>query len=294
MAPELTDLSVLFDLLDVELLDRDLYRGHNPSSATYSHLYGGLVAAQALRAAAHTVPAGRLPHSIHGYFLRRGTRDRSTILRVDRDRDGRSYSARQVVALQDGEVIFSMACSFHDPEDGPEVEAAAPVDVWDIDAVPPIRDEQGDPELSRMFEIKVWDRPSHPSLPPGTPRAPAQMWIRPRRIVGDDPILNSCIITYLSDVGTGFCDLDIPGVPFGGGPTLDHAVWFHRPVMVDDWLLLKLEPLIATRGRGLYTGAIYTRDQVRVASLTQELVMRVFPPGAIDEILASNKRRPAG
>ncbi|MGE0305653.1 MAG: acyl-CoA thioesterase, partial [Acidimicrobiia bacterium] len=93
MAPELTDLTVLLELLDVETLDRDLYRGYNPSSATYTHLYGGLVAAQALRAAANTVPEGRLPHSIHGYFLRRGTRDRTNILRVDRDRDGRSYSA---------------------------------------------------------------------------------------------------------------------------------------------------------------------------------------------------------
>ncbi|MGE0308758.1 MAG: hypothetical protein AB7Q27_23740, partial [Acidimicrobiia bacterium] len=97
----------------------------------------------------------------------------------------------------------------------------------------------------------------------------------------------------LSDVGTGFCDLDIPGVPFGGGPTLDHAVWFHRPAAVDDWLLLALEPLIATRGRGLYTGAIYTRDRVRVASLTQEVVMRAFSPETIDEILASNRRHPS-
>src|SRR4051795_121507 len=112
VSPELPRATTLEELLDLEELDRDLYRAHNPRRPFTDHLFGGQVAAQALRAAGLTVPDGRLPHSFHGYFLRPGRHDRPVILHVDRDRDGGSFSARHVRAVQNGEVIFSMLASF--------------------------------------------------------------------------------------------------------------------------------------------------------------------------------------
>src|SRR6476469_9381291 len=114
----------LAELLELEVLDRDLFRAENEAGAEARlALYGGQVAAQALRAAGATVPPERLPHSLHGYFLRRGLVDRPVILHVDRDRDGGSFSARHVRAVQDGEVIFSMVASFHVPEASPTFDA---------------------------------------------------------------------------------------------------------------------------------------------------------------------------
>ena len=118
-SPELPRVSTLEELLDLEELDRDLYRAHNPRRPFTAHLYGGQVAAQALRAAGMTVPEGRFAHSLHGYYLRSGEADHPTIMRVTRDRDGRSFSARHVVALQHGEAIFTASASFHvDEESG--------------------------------------------------------------------------------------------------------------------------------------------------------------------------------
>ena len=113
----------LVELLDLEELDTDLYRARNPEQAFTPHLYGGQVAAQALRAAAETVPPGRHPHSLHGYFLSRGDASRRVLLTVSRDRDGGSYSNRRVIAVQNGVVIFNMAASFHVTEDGTDYQA---------------------------------------------------------------------------------------------------------------------------------------------------------------------------
>ena len=116
---------VLLELLTLEEIDTNLYRAGNPAEQFMPHLYGGQVAAQALRAAAHTVPEGRHPHSIHGYFLRGGRPDHPTIMAVDRDRDGGSFSARHVNAIQDGEVIFSALASFHGDESGIDYQRPA-------------------------------------------------------------------------------------------------------------------------------------------------------------------------
>src|SRR5437762_2658069 len=122
-SPEPPRVATLAELLDLEELDRDLYRAHNPRRPFVPHLYGGQVAAQALRAAGLTVPDGRHAHSLHGYFLRPGRADRPVLLHVDRDRDGKSFSARHVRAVQEGEVIFSMLASFHDDEDSGTYDA---------------------------------------------------------------------------------------------------------------------------------------------------------------------------
>ncbi|MDQ2650909.1 MAG: thioesterase family protein, partial [Actinomycetota bacterium] len=141
--PKLGDVDDLATLLDLEELDRDLFRGRNGNHGDPRvSLYGGQVAAQALRAAGHTVPDGRLPNSLHGYFLRPGQPDHPVIFSVDRDRDGGSFSARHVRAIQHGEVIFSMLASFKQPEPATTYEVAvtrevpAPEEVeargWDV------------------------------------------------------------------------------------------------------------------------------------------------------------------
>jgi len=278
------DLAGLLDLLDIEEIDTDLFRAQNPDLGPSRHLYGGQVAAQALRAAAATVGSDRSVHSTHGYFLRVGLFDRPTILRVHRDRDGRSYSHRRVEALQGGEVIFSLAASFNVVEDGPSMEIDPPDGVWDVDAAPAAGLGQGNPEHLGIFDVRVLKTDPHPEQPPGHLRAPSRFWIHPRGTVGDDPVVNACIVMYLSDMGSGFAELDMPGSPFGGGPTLDHSVWFHRPIMTDQWLLLHLEPIIATRGRGLYRGGIYDRSGALLGTVSQEIVVRTIHPDGIRRV----------
>lgn len=268
-----TPLEQLLSLLEVEEIDRDLYRARNPEHPP--SLYGGQVAAQALRAAACTVEPDRPVHSAHGYFLRAGVAHRPTVLHVHRDRDGRSYSHRRVEAVQDGEVIFSMASSFHVPEVGPEMEK--PLErtrMWNFDELLPAGIGQGNPAHHDVFDMKVAALPLHPVTPEGLLRTPSNFWVRPKEVVGDDPVVNACLLMYMSDMGSAFAEVDLPNQPFGGGPTLDHAVWFHRPVDVDQWLLLQLDPLVSTGGRGLYHGGVFDETGLRLASLTQEIVVR--------------------
>ncbi|MHB8467654.1 MAG: acyl-CoA thioesterase, partial [Acidimicrobiales bacterium] len=217
-------------LLDLEELDRDLYRGCNAIGAAQRRsLYGGQVAAQALRAAALTVPPGRPPHSLHGYFLRPGRADRPVILHVDRD--GGSFSARHVRAVQCGEVIFSMLASFHEDERSgtfdalPAVTAEVPTEgegwlgehLLDVHELTPLRVEDG-----RL-------------------RFPDTLWVRVRAPLPDDRLVRACALTYISDLGSGFGQVEVPGLG-SGGPSIDHSVWFHADLPADDWLLLHLVP----------------------------------------------------
>ena len=186
---------VLEDLLDLEELDTNLYRAGNPAEQYMPHLYGGQVAAQALRAAANTVPEGRYPHSIHGYFLRGGRPDRPTIMAVDRDRDGGSFSARHVNALQEGEVIFSALASFHVDEDGVDYQLPnLPADVADPDSMP----EHDRPGHNAVFDLRYF------SLVEAEPWRASRMWARPRGVLADDRVTRACALTYLSDMGWAF------------------------------------------------------------------------------------------
>jgi acyl-CoA thioesterase II len=256
----------LAELLALEELDTDLYRGLNESDARWRPaLFGGQVAAQALRAAAYTVPEGRIPHSLHGYFLRPGKADRLVILRVTRDRDGKSFSARHVVAVQNGEVIFSMSASFHQPRPGSEYEIDHPLP------------EAGPEELEQSPFLRAYsplDVRVFPPLVPAEPEqivVPARLWARAKHQLADDPIVHACALTYLSDLGSGFGDGQAAGLP-RGGPTIDHAVWFHHPVRLDDWVLLETWPLKAGGSRGLYTGRMRDRAGHLAAMLTQEIL----------------------
>jgi acyl-CoA thioesterase-2 len=257
----------LEELLDIEELDTDLYRGVNESSSVgYPALFGGQVAAQALRAAAVTVPEGRLPHSLHGYFLRPGRYERPVILQVARDRDGRSFSARHVVALQYGEVIFSMSASFHTPRPGIE---------WSDPRRPErLPDELGPPRGQSRFESTLELRPMPPVVPyaEGQQQVPARVWMRTRKPLPDDPVLQACAVTYASDVGSGFGD-GVAGLP-RVGPSIDHAVWFHEQIRMDEWVLIEMWPLKAIGGRGLYTGVMQDGAGRVGVTLTQEMLLR--------------------
>ncbi|WP_109526591.1 MULTISPECIES: acyl-CoA thioesterase [Nocardia] len=263
---EVGDLAAL---LDLEKIDLNLFRGRN---ADHGHprslLYGGQVAAQALRAAGYTVPRARMPHSLHGYFLRPGRPDLPVLYEVRRDRDGRSFSARHVSAIQDGRIIFSMLASFHVDETGgahdglsrraaPEPEQVAPHDTTYRDQLVDVR------EITRTSDAQdlVSDL----------------MWIRSAAPLPDDPLVHACALTYASDLGTGYGQLRDPEIP-SGGPSIDHALWFHNPVRLDDWVLLDLWPAMAGGSRGLYHGSIRTRTGRLGATVNQEMLLRSRPP----------------
>jgi acyl-CoA thioesterase-2 len=257
----------LLDLLDLEAVGADCYRA--PAlSRDRTHLYGGQVAAQALLAAGRTVSPSRLPHSLHGYFLRGGDATEPTLFRVERDRDGRSFSSRRVVALQRGEVIFSMSASFHVAEEGLDLQ---------VDAVPqaeppePLELSWAESEsfLLFSFEARV---PAQP-FPAG--EMPTRLWLRPTVALPDDPLVHACVLTYLSDSSSGLMVLRQDG--WRDSSSLDHAVWFHRPVRLDEWVLLDVVPRTTAGGRGWYTGSVATRNGVLGASFTQEALFRRAP-----------------
>jgi acyl-CoA thioesterase-2 len=251
-------------VLDVETLDRDLFRAHNePGARKRPSLYGGQVAAQALRAAGATVPAERLPHSLHGYFLRPGLTDRPVILHVDRDRDGGSFSARHVRAVQDGEVIFSMIASFHVREEGPTFDAVPTQGGAEADTLPP----RPSPLLVDVREI------TPTRIADGQVRHSDRFWVRVASRLPDDPLVHACAVAYISDLGSGFGQLEVPGLS-AGGPSIDHTLYFHEPIRADDWMLLELWPLKAGSSRGVYSGSLRSDDGRLGAVVMQEMLLR--------------------
>jgi acyl-CoA thioesterase-2 len=251
----------LAELLDLERLEDDLFRSvatfHDPEG-----LYGGQVLAQSLRAASMTVGEGFLAHSLHGYFVRPGDPKRPVVLTVYRDRDGRSYAARRVVAIQGGEVLLNLSASFHIPEAGPDQQGPqAP-------AVPLAADLAQHRVLTRATGVEFLDAEPDSSLP-----TPACVWARVTDAeIGDDPNIWACMITYVSDMCTGLFKL----VDFDWNvklTSINHALWLFRP-MKPRWLLLDLRGESVSNGRGLYRGNIFDQDGVLVAGLAQESLYR--------------------
>jgi acyl-CoA thioesterase-2 len=261
--------STLLEALTLEHLDRDLFRGINVESMGHA-LYGGQVAAQSLAAAAGTVDPDRLPHSLHGYFLRQGRQDRPVIFEVDRDRDGGSFSSRHVAAKQDGEVIFSMIASFqrtsaeewptYDPDlssyDPPEMDPSTMTQVMLLEYF-----DQGDVEPGEhVDDITEYVR------------------IRARHPLGDDPMVQAAALVYLSDLGTGFRRIFLEGLA-NGGPSIDHFVYFHEPVRSDDWVTFHMWPSASKSRRGLYMGHMRGPGDQLAAVIGQECLL-----GKIDEL----------
>lgn len=253
--------TTLHELLELERLDDDMFRTIVVSPEP-GGLFGGQVAAQALKAAAGTVPQGRQPHSLHGYFLTRGDSSRRVLLRVSRDRDGGSYSNRRVVAVQDGKVIFNMAASFHRAEDGPSYQAAA---------MPDVEAPGGLPDHDRRIPLPgVQTR--LPSQPLPGQDWPSRAWMRALHPL-EGETEHACALTFVSDMFVGHSAVD--GLAMRRPLTsLDHALWFYRPPRMDDWVLMDLQPETGAGGRATYTGRIFSADGTLVAGLAQETLLR--------------------
>jgi acyl-CoA thioesterase II len=263
------DITAVLAVLDIEALDRDLFRGPPISAADpRANLFGGQVAAQALRAAYCTVPEARFVHSLHGYFLRAGASARPVIYSVQRSRDGGSFSQRNVLAIQEGEVIFTASCSFHRSEQGANLETRSLGS--DVPAPESLKRQ---PEAS--YFLSVMDvRYLNPDMEPG--RNPS-LWLRPVGAVPDGRILNECLLTYVSDYGSGFRGSGVEGLA-DMGTSLDHIIWFHRPHRMQEWMYMDLWPVWASGGRGLYHGALFDRGGLHIATIAQEALMRRTPP----------------
>lgn len=285
-----SEIKPLLERLDLERLDRDLFRGFSPDDGR-PRVFGGQVAAQALVAAVRTI-TDRKVHSLHAYFLRPGDPKLPILYEVDRIRDGSSFSTRRVVAIQEGEAIFSMGASFQRDEEGfdhqrPMPEVAPPDSVPSTDElVRKAADETGHP-IFRFLErlerpIVVHD------LDPSDPRKPERrtgehaVWFRARGALPDDPLLHQCVLTYASDLTLLDSSLRQHGLtwfdPSLQVASLDHAIWFHRPFQADRWLLYVTESPTTAGARGLNFGRIYTEDGVLAATVVQENLMRRVPP----------------
>ncbi|MEM7435572.1 MAG: acyl-CoA thioesterase II [Myxococcota bacterium] len=283
-------IDTLLDRLDLEHLDQDLYRGTSPNDGR-PRIFGGLVAAQSHIAACRTVE-GRRAHSLHGYFLREGDTKVPVIYHVDRIRDGRSFATRRVVAKQHGKAIFNMSVSFQAPEEGLEHQRPMP-DAPPPDSIPTNKERMGayqersdHPAFAFLFAL---DRPIqrrevdhmdllNPVANTGTKR----MWFRADGDVGDDPVVNQAILAYASDFGLLESSLNQHGRGFLSQDlivaSLDHAIWFHADVRVDQWLLYTTESPRTAGGRGLNFGQIHAQDGTFVASVAQEGLIRIRKP----------------
>ncbi len=275
----------LLALLDLDPVSPDNYSGWSPREAS-DRVYGGQPLAQALIAAARTVDAvpARLPHSLHGYFLRAGSTKLPIIYEVERLRDGRSFSTRRVVAKQQGAPIFVCTISFHVSETGLEHQTEAP------DTPPPEGLKNFDELRLEGGEALPEERIDHPirsvdMRPVSGLRyllsdrgAAPQMWMRADFTLPDDPIIHRAVIAYMSD-STLLSEALRPhertwhdrGMQMA---SLDHALWFHREVRADEWLLYAQGSPSGSAARGFCLGSIYSRIGVLAASVAQEGLMR--------------------
>ncbi|MEQ8689725.1 MAG: acyl-CoA thioesterase II [Pseudomonadales bacterium] len=268
-------LAELLELLQLTQIEENLFRAVHPQDRT-TRLYGGQIMAQAAMAAALTVRAGevsgnRVLHSLHGYFLRPGDPAVPAIIKVEATRDGGSFSHRRVLVVQHGEPIFNMDLSFQEPEQGLTHQAPMP------ELTPPTEDKipeylYADPFITWRFEFR--------RLQSETPQPPEQfVWFKANGRVPDDPLLQTCLLIYESDntlLGTA-------RLPHRGrfqrermqGASLDHAMWLHGPVDLNEWHLYAQDSPSTSEARGLTRGMIYNHEGVLVANTVQEGLIRV-------------------
>ncbi len=279
-------LEELIALLSLEKLEEDLFRGPSQDLG-WGTVFGGQVLGQALSAAAQTVPAARPVHSLHGYFLRPGDVRKPIVYKVDRIRDGGSFTTRRVVAVQGGEAIFNMAASFQVEEPG----------LTHQEPMPEVKGPEGlrsEVELARAIAARIPEalramataerpieaRPVDPHNPlrPDVRPPKREVWYRAMRALPDDPALHHYLIAYASDFNFLTTALQPHGAswlsPKMQVTSLDHAMWFHRPLRMDEWLLHVMESPSASNARGLVRGHFYNQRGELVASTMQEGLMR--------------------
>ena len=283
MDPRIADL---LSLLELEPLEVNLFRGESRDIGS-PQVFGGQVLGQALTAASRTVE-GRVVHSLHAYFLRRGDFNAPIVYHVDRSRDGHSFSNRRVIAIQHGEQIFNMTASFQVQEEGFEhqiemPQVPPPEDLPDTTRPPKELLERLPErvrrfvETPRPFEFRMVQQ--HDYLQPRRVPPSRQVWFRAVSRLPDDETLHRCLLAYVSD----FYLLDTATLPHGTSvfsntvvmASIDHAMWFHRPLRVDDWLLYALDSPSASGARGFARASVFSRDGRLVASTAQEGLFRV-------------------
>ena len=290
--------SVLDDLiarLELERIEENIFRGQSQDLG-WGRVFGGQVLGQALSAAEQTVPADRMVHSFHGYFLRPGDAAKPIVFMVDPIRDGHSFTTRRVVAVQDGRAIYTMAASFQVEEGGFDHQAATMPEVPSPDellsqralaeryiAALPAAAQAAMPVAMReraLADRPIEIRPVAPPLPLNPPRSEPvrRVWFRANGALPDRRAIHELVLAYASDfhlLGTSLQPHGVgwltPGIQIA---SLDHAMWFHRRFRFDDWLLYDLDSPSAQGSRGLSHGRWFTRDGVLVASTMQEGLIR--------------------
>ncbi len=278
-----TSLEFLVDLLDLEPIEVNIFRGIQPNEER-QRVFGGQVAGQALMAAGRTVDHGRV-HSLHSYFLRPGDPTVPILYEVDRIRDGRSFTTRRVVAVQHGRAIFNLEASFHDHDEGPEHQFPMP-EVPAPEGLAPLAERLAPwkDELAEWFDRPhpidqrhIGDLPWH-SRGAGEPSH--RLWIRAEGKLPDDPLLHACVATYASDMSLIDTILAPHDVRWGDegfmSASLDHCMWFHRPFRADEWLLYDTDSPVAIGGRGLARGFLFDRSGHLCVSMVQEGLTRTL------------------
>ncbi len=279
-------LQGLLELLDLEEIDLNIYRGRN-ERAQRERLFGGQVAAQALAAAGRTV-TGRVAHSLHAYFLRPGDPRVPVLYTVDRIRDGQSFTTRRVVAIQRGQAIFNMSVSFQVIESGYQHQQLEMPSAPEPESLPSWGERAEQAKHLLPKDSFTWvrdDRPidlrhvEAPTFLGGAARRGGNLvWFRATSALPDDPFLHQCVVAYASDMSL----LDTVVLPHGrSGPlgpvmmaSLDHAIWFHHAMRADEWLLYQQDSPAAAGARGFARGSIFTRKGLLAASVAQEGLMR--------------------
>ncbi|RMD85151.1 MAG: acyl-CoA thioesterase II [Candidatus Dadabacteria bacterium] len=277
-------LEELVELLDLEELEVNIFRGRSPRDAR-ERVFGGQVAAQALVAAGRTVPFDRRPHSLHCYFLRPGDVGSPIVYFVDRIRDGRSFATRRVVAIQHGEAIFNMSASFQVAEEGLRHQMPAPA-APDPESLPTFAErarrmfgERAPLWIDRRRAIDMrWCEPANWRPAVGEP--PEQrVWMRADGRLPDDPAVHRAVFVYASDYTLTETVMRPHGVHWMDGgvfsASLDHAIWFYEDARADEWWLYVQDSPAAAGARGLARGTIYSRDGRLICAVTQEVLLRV-------------------
>lgn len=282
-------LDQLLDLLDLEQIEVNIFRGRSPHERV-QRVFGGQVAGQALVAAGRTVPDGRPVHSLHAYFIRPGDPAVPLVYTVDQVRDGRSFTTRRVTAIQHGKAIFTLSASFHSPEAGYEHAAPMPR---------ARRPEELRSNAERLAEAVGRPLPAHFTDSPIELRSDGPLsielardpslrdpgdhcnlvWVRVTERLPDEPLLHVVLMTYASDLTLLETALLEHGTSWydgrASGASLDHAMWFHRPFRADQWLLYAQESPVAFGGRALARGQVFTEDGDLVVSVVQEGLIRI-------------------